>query len=336
VNGNSRTAPWAYLLRISTSVLLLWLLLRRVSVTEVLGLLTQALDRWPLAVATLILPGIGVVVAASRWRALLVAVGAPLPLAKLLRAFLIGNFFNQFFPSTIAGDVVRGWWIRGGLVSTTLSLTIVTTDRVLGLVGICTVGLAVLTTRRDILLTPSMPSWIGLIAMAALMAVVLVGMRRRWGTIAARLVGGEKPGRLAQIRRQIGFGMGRLWRAPSLLAIALTLAILLQLIVMAHFAFLAFVLRIDVGYWDLASLVPLVSLATFLPISVNGIGVREITLASLGSFVGLAPSDAVALSWAFLIVSLVYAAVGGLLYSLGQRGSMKSVENRSSNLRAMP
>ena len=316
-----RRIPGAYLLRISTSCILLYLLVRRVSVADVASSLIQALDRWPLAVATLVLPGLGVIVAAGRWKVLLRGVGAPFPLGKLLEAILIGNFFNQFFPSTIAGDVARGWWIRGSLGSAALSLTIVTTDRVLGFVGICVVAFAVLTLRADILVTPTIGSLNWLILVAALVVAVIVGFRRRLVTATSWLIAAERPGRVARAGSQIASGLRALSKAPAFLVAALTLALLLQLIVMAHFVFLAFVLRIEVGYWDLASLVPLVSLATFLPISVNGIGVREITLASLGSLIGLSSTDAVALSWAFLIISLAYAAVGGVCYALNRRES---------------
>ena len=305
-------------LRVSISALLLFLLLRQTSIAEVIRSLSQALERWPLVLAAIVPPGVGTVVAASRWQVLLSGVGARLPLGELLKAFLVGTFFNQFFPSTIAGDVARSWWIRRGLSSTTLSLTVVTTDRVIGFFGICAVALAVLVSRRDLLLTQPAAWWALSAAVLALAAVVALISRRRISALLAAIVCSPRLGRFGEKASQVYLGLRQLGNTPTVLLRALALAMLMQIVMMAHFAFLAFVLRIDVSYWDLASLIPIVSIATLLPISINGIGVREVTLASLGSLVGLSTEDAVTLSWAFLLISTLYAVLGGLFYAVGQ------------------
>ena len=313
-----RRFPVALLFRIAISALLLALLLRQTSISEVFGSLRHALDRWPLALAALILPGIGVLVAANRWQTLLSGVGASLPLRDLLKAFLVGNFFNQFFPSTIAGDVARGWRIRRGLGSTTLSLTVVTSDRLIGLVGISAVALVVLVLRRDFLISAPTVWWALMAGLVAMVTGALLASHRRLSALLTAAIESPRLGRFGEQASQAYRGLRQLWNTPSVLMRALALAMLLQIVIMCHFAYLAFVLRVDVGYWDLASLIPVVSIATLLPISINGIGVREVTLASLGSLVGLSTEDAVTLSWAFLLISTLYAALGGIFYALGE------------------
>jgi hypothetical protein len=68
----------------------------------------------------------------------------------------------------------------------------------------------------------------------------------------------------------------------------------------------------------LAVIVPIVSLLTILPISINGIGVREVGFAAVGAAFGLSIDGAIALAWLFLLIATLYALVGGLIYLLSQ------------------
>jgi hypothetical protein len=60
--------------------------------------------------------------------------------------------------------------------------------------------------------------------------------------------------------------------------------------------------------------VPLVALAVVLPISINGVGVRENALAVLLKPHGVAPETAVALGLLWLGISVVTGLVGGVLF----------------------
>lgn len=142
----------AFALRLVVSGALLFLLLSRVPVNEVLESLAGAFQKplWLLGAAGL--AGAGVALAVARWRTLIESTGEPAGFWPLFQAFLVGNFFNQFFPSTIGGDVARSWWMREHLGSMTRSLTVVAFDRLLGIAGICFVGLLAVIVRPDALI----------------------------------------------------------------------------------------------------------------------------------------------------------------------------------------
>ena len=60
-------------------------------------------------------------------------------------------------------------------------------------------------------------------------------------------------------------------------------------------------------------LIPLLALSLTLPISINGIGLRESVSASLLTWAGLAAPQAVAMELAAYLVQVAYSLVGGVM-----------------------
>ena len=59
-----------------------------------------------------------------------------MPRRTLFGSFLVANFFNNFLPSNIGGDVIRIRDTAPAAQSTTLATTVVLVDRGLGLMGL--------------------------------------------------------------------------------------------------------------------------------------------------------------------------------------------------------
>jgi hypothetical protein len=118
--------------------------------------------------------------------------------------------------------------------------------------------------------------------------------------------------------RDVLNGMTALRAAPGSLGSALVLSCILQAVVVCQFTILAAALDLGMDFAALAVIVPIVSLLTILPISINGIGVREVGFAAVGAAFGLSIDGAIALAWLFLLIATLYALVGGLIYLLSQ------------------
>jgi uncharacterized protein (TIRG00374 family) len=307
----------AGLLRVAASVLLLFLLFQQVSIEEIASRLNALMDHWPLLVIAVLHPGAGIIISACRWKVLLSALGGNIPSTVLVRGILVGGFFNQLLPSTVGGDVARIWWIQGMFASPVLSVTVIVVDRVLGLVGICAVALVAASIRPDI--AASVPVVWSVVLVAGLMLALLCapGHRkvRKWGDRLFRLpmlcLFHEK----AVIANQ---GLQGLRAAKGHLFAAMALSILLQIEMVILFAVLAMAMGIAISPGALAVVVPLVTLVTLLPITVNGIGLRETALALLGAHFGLALADAISLAWAVLFLQMLYALIGGCVYLKGK------------------
>jgi uncharacterized membrane protein YbhN (UPF0104 family) len=62
---------------------------------------------------------------------------------------------------------------------------------------------------------------------------------------------------------------------------------------------------------------PLTALVQMVPISFNGLGVREVTFQALFGTVGVAGEQAVALSLLYYILRVITGLIGGLMYLIG-------------------
>jgi uncharacterized protein (TIRG00374 family) len=310
------------LVRIVASGALLWFLLRNVAVIDVVRLLGESTKRWPYLVLAAVSPVVGILIGALRWRVLLRAQGVPLAVAQLMKANLVGMFYNQFLPSTIGGDVARSYWVSGLIASAhgesspsssaVVNLTVVGVDRLVGVFGILTAGmLAAIASPSTVRQVPG----IWAVFLAGMIAVgMLVLLLRIPPRAAARRVLGI--GVLARLRSKAVMIFRALdaYRAqPKPLLVAFSLSLVLQCNVILQYWFLAVALGITLSILQLAVLVPIVDLISMIPITINGIGLRENALNALGGPLGVTVADAVSLAWAFLVIRISYALVGGVV-----------------------
>jgi uncharacterized membrane protein YbhN (UPF0104 family) len=95
------------------------------------------------------------------------------------------------------------------------------------------------------------------------------------------------------------------------LGVVFALAVLAQLLRVVVIAMLARGMGLDVGFGTFLLLGPVLFLVTVVPISLNGIGLREAAFVALLRGVGVSTADAFVLGLAFFAVGLLTAALGG-------------------------
>ncbi len=315
---------WAPLLRVLITVLLLWIVLRRVDLGELVALFGRGVDRWPLLMVGLALPALGLLTAACRWGLLLRPQGITARMPKLFAAHLVGSFFNQFFPSTIGGDLARSWWIASAVGTPVLHVTVVAVERVAGLVGICA------TASLAALLVPSIAGrvwqvWAGLGVGAVVAAAVLILGGRHARRAGRRVLSLPRLGTLREKATLVHRALAIYRRHRGRLVGAVLLSMVIQILIIVQYAMFAAALDIDVAMWELAVIIPIVTLVALIPITINGLGLRENSLAALGAFVGLSAVDAVALAWLVAAGALCYAIAGGITHAVARQRTNRTV-----------
>lgn len=312
---SSRLGPF---LRVGCGLGLLWILLQQTSLPAVWSALGAAGERWTLLIVAAMMPGVGWTLGVLRWRGLLASIGVRVPALRLFRALLVASFFNHFLPSTIGGDVVRGWWLGRDVGSTSRSLTVVGLDRLMGLLGFCMVGLLAAVAKPS--LARDLPQiWIVIVVAAAVTAGAALSAHPRMTALARHLFSFRLLQPLDGVASAILGVLGALRENKRAAGIALALSMGLQLVIVLQYWILSSALGVDLSLATLAVLVPIVTLVSLLPISINGIGLRESALAVLGAPFGLEASEAVALAWLFLAFQFVWAMAGGVVYLAGGR-----------------
>lgn len=218
---------------------------------------------------------------AWRWLVLLRARHVALSYVQSLQIGLAGSFAANFLPTTIGGDALRAVAVTRYTRSLSLSLSSIVVDRALNL-------FAMLTTLPFVFLT--FGSQVSL--MAPFGAVVLQPMQRVWHKLKAALTG---------------------WLTqPLVLAGAVGISWLSVLVVFLGGWLLAVTLGMSLTLVHVIGVIALGYFAAIMPISVNGLGVRELVMVTLLTQLGATTVQGATFALITRLVMLLSTAPGAL------------------------
>ena len=100
---------------------------------------------------------------------------------------------------------------------------------------------------------------------------------------------------------------------------ALLLSYLLQLNVILHFIIIAYALGVSVPWTAMFVIIPLATLIMLVPVSINGLGVREAVFVFFFALYGVSSEAAIAFAWVALAMLLAQGLVGGVVFMLRRR-----------------
>jgi hypothetical protein len=308
--GGSR---WKILLRLAVSAFLLWLVLRRADMGEILRALAAVNAGW--LAAAYLLHLVGYLLSAWRWHVLLDARGRRVGAFRLSLMILVGSFFNFFLPTTIGGDVVRaGEEAESSGVSLAESLGVVTTDRLSGVVALLMLALG----GAMIGLESSQESTIfwgsvvlGVVALGVLALLASGSLLPR----LERLLPPPLARPVARVEKMLSV-LRALASTPAVAARAVAISLLFHCNVIVHYVFIARALGIETPAAHFFIIVPVVLFILQIPFSINGIGYREGGFSLMLGGVGVGTGQAVALAWLDLAMILSLGVVGGVLFLL--------------------
>lgn len=265
------------------------------------------------AVASVLLTLAAMAVSAWRWRRVLAYLGEDVPFLALLSDTLVGTTYNLLLPTSVGGDVARGLRSAGRVKDKEHAWASVMFERVMGLLSLALVSMVGLMYGLTQALVPLLVAALVLAAgLAAALAFAPAPLRlaaraSRWG---ARNLGDF-------LERLASAFAGPLARpAPRLETFAWSLA----------YQVVALTILVPVGWqWGTPDLlraiylgVPIALVASTLPVSLGGHGLREsLFVVVLGPF-GVSAERALALSLVWLAANL-FVGLLGLVVMLTER-----------------
>ena len=274
-------STWA---RVAIGLLLLALVLTWTGVSDVADRVRVA--RPSLVAAAVLALFLAFAVGAERWRRLLREAGVRRSYGSVLGVTLAGAFTTNFLPGNLGGDAARAWLVGPGRRLEGLATVIV--DRLSLFACAVILGWA-LVPFAD----PPAELVGGLaVATAAIGAVSLLA------TGAVDLGRRARPGgsRLVDMAADVADAARRSFRRPSVIGVAMLLGLAYQSLVVLEVWLLSEALSLDVSYAVIGVITPVVLLVTALPISVGGLGVRELGYVAALAAVGIDAADATTLS----------------------------------------
>lgn len=276
----------------------------------------SGLDPRAFALAFALLAG-GLVLSAVRWRILLGAAGVPLGLARATRLVFVGYFFSALLPTAVGGDVARALALRGSAPLAVVGGSIVV-ERLLGFGCLLALGLAGTSAAGS--LAPARAAL--LVALVAYVAGIAFLAFARFsdppqGKGLARRVVGALYRILAQVRAFGFHGRALAWGA--------FLSLTWQLILIGVHVVLSRGLHGEAPLASLVVLVPVVQAVAMIPISIGGLGIREMGYETFYRASGFDPREGIALGLSWLAASTALALMGGALFAWRPRASGEGV-----------
>lgn len=223
------------------------------------------------------------VMSAWRWQLLARVNGIPGPFREYLAYYFIGVFTNLFVPGLVGGDAARSLYLGRRHDRLADAIASVVADRGVGLLALFWFAAGCALAMRTVKLPPSI-----------LHVTVSIG--------AAALAGWLTSPLIARFASRLGVRFDRLvepflrfMRRPAALIPAILLSLLLQAALAVCQYLLAGGLGLNISLATFMLCVPIANVFASLPITLNGLGVREAAYLVLFGYAGVARPDAIAL-----------------------------------------
>jgi uncharacterized protein (TIRG00374 family) len=293
------------------TIIIIWVLLSQIELAPVASRLKH------LSIAGIVLALLPffaqVVLCAERWRILCGRLNVHLRFSLVLQVVAIGTFFSQALPSAVGGDAMRIWLLVRDRVMFGKAVSAVLCDRMVALVvqiGLITVTLPLFYRH---VADPN--------AQLVVTAFVAVGVA---GFTALLLFGAQ----LAHLLRswkfshplgELAHDFHRLFTAPYVTVSLIAWSLAVHLLTVVGVWVIASVLSIETSLLDCLIMIPPVSVISMLPVSIGGWGVREGAMVVGLGLMGVAPSDALAISICFGLAHIIIGLPGGVLWLRNRR-----------------
>jgi len=247
-----------------------------------------------------------------RWKFLLKTWDVEQRLPVLFRNIMTGLFMNNFLPGSLGGDVYRLY--SGGRDTGKVDAVAATIfyERVLSYASLVTMGLLVLSIRFDPASDWLFWSLLGGVFLA-LTGLTAVSTLPAFGNWAENFVGRFPLAEKFHLKDWVHSFRFKV-RHPGMLAGVFLISLFIQFLDISAFRVVAAAIQLPVKLTDLLLFVPLLYLAILLPLSVNGIGIRESIFVIFSSSWGITSADAVAFSLTVFALNLAGSLVGGIIY----------------------
>jgi hypothetical protein len=261
-----------------------------------------------------------------RWWRLLIDFGLSAPFRLLLESMMVSSFFNLFLPGSVGGDASRAYDLARYSSKKLRPVATVVVERFTGVLALFLIGPAAVWLARGILpLSPPLLMAAGLTVLAAATAALVAGLHAE--TIFARLrplLPDSLLRRLPAERLDAIFGVARDLRGrPWAFVRACATGVVLQVIVLSAYYAMSLALRGNIPPLLFFSFFPIIEFVSLIPITVNGLGVREGLTVWFLEKAAVPASFSMGLSIVNRLITLVLGALGGLVLLARRPGGLR-------------
>ena len=288
------------LLKIVVSLGLISFLVSQVDFKEIINILINV--DLTMIIYAIVLLTFQVFIAASRWQFVLKCQKITLDYKNTLQILWSGLFFNQAMPSSMGGDVIRGYYLKAQGITLGRATLGVLMDRLFGMVGLILLVLMSLPFLFELVNDPIARTGVLLISLGISFGLLFIFFTDKLPGNFSHLRVIRVFYSLSQDARQC---ITKHYNGPIILVIS----VLIHLISVFAVITIAIGLGLNIEWGGFLLIVPLAGLMMVVPISIAGWGVREGVMVVGFGYLGVVSEVALALS---------------ILYGLSMLGSSNS------------
>ncbi len=295
-----------------SSVLILWLL-TGTSLHDI-GTALQA-AHFPTLLLAFSLHFLGCFISVVRWRLLLQAQHIIIPLPFLLKSYMVAIFFNNLLPSTIGGDVIRIHDTCRIGNNKAGAISAVFLDRLLGIFVLMGFVLSsLLISEKFSLFLSYLHDWtiISILCSVTMIIACLIfynravsfsgnfNMLKRIGSFIEK-----------SIENLLSFRKDK-----KILAVSLLLSLLLQVNVVTYYFLISVGIGLSVAVDEFFVIVPVTVFTMMVPVSINGVGIRENIFVLILSAYNVSKYSSIAMAWIDHGMVILLGIIGGIVYMI--------------------
>ena len=238
----------------------------------------------------------------GRWHVLLRSAGMDISLYRSVSLTFAGLFASNFLPTTIGGDVVRLAGVLRLNLNRPVCIASLVVDRLVGMLGMAmTLPFIVPGLAKGLSITAAVPLLVGAPLLSNHNQPVETKEKKLWD-------------RAGGISRRLLDALSFWIKHPRSLLVSLFLSWMHMLLLFGTLWILLRTMGEPQPFWLIAGMWSLTYFVTLLPVSINGLGVQELSMTFLFTQIG-GVAEPTALTLAFLIRILqMFASLPGAFY----------------------
>lgn len=287
-------------------------LIHRIDSRQVIDLVQRA--NWRLLIPVFAVSVLVNLLYSTGWKVIANGLALDLSLAEAFELYHIGLFFNNFLPTVVGGDLARIYFLTKQSRQRRDAVLSVVISRLLSLYALLWVATGMLiligwpgpqrlnpTLRYSLWVVPFLP-------------LAIFWALEKWSPAFAKRLSAD-----LGLQSRLFDSLVSFRSRGHLLGIAFACFLAAYLLVVMDHFLLAMSLHLEVSVESILVFVPLATLVTVLPVSVNGLGLREGAFAFLFSMSGLSISQSVIYSLAGQLILFIISLLGGVFYLIRTR-----------------
>ncbi len=297
--------------KLSISVGLIFFLYRNTPISDIKHLLS-GINVWYLPFIGLLL-FTNTIISALKWRLFLKSDGISLPLSGLTVSYMCGTFCNLFLPSNIGGDSYRVYDIARQSSDGVRSTASVFADRLSGFVALVILSLissAYVAYSYKTIAFVVLPAALFVFFCLVLFFLLNQGPLRK----LLQITGLEKIEAVNRISEKFLLSMNCYGSDKRMIVQVMVLSFVFQFSVITVVYLMARSLGTDTAFYYFSAFVPLITLMEALPISIYGVGVRDVGYVFFFTQAGMGEIETRTLALFFMIMAICYSLIGGIFF----------------------